>query len=42
MLKTRQKIITIHTLSNISQSKGQAMKFPQLIDYTMRIVIIIL
>ena len=32
-----QKIITIHTLPNISRSKGnQAMKFGQLVDYNLR------
>ena len=35
--QTRQQIIAIHTLPNISRSKGnQGMKFGQLIEYNVR------
>ena len=35
--QTRQQIITIHKLSNISRSKGnEAMKFGQIVKYSAR------
>ena len=39
--QTRQQIITIHILPNISRSKdNQTMKFGQLIDYNMKMILL--
>ena len=39
--QVRQRIVTIHILPNISRSKGyQAMKFGQLIEYNMIMIIL--